>query len=883
MTAADIPDLDTLAGTCAFVAEARRRWPDMDIDPDTPPALGREALPPDWHQAPQAALARLRQVAGCHILWRDLTGRADFEQTSRDLTTLAETCLAGALDIAATRIRDRFGVLADDTGRTPGLCILALGKLGGRELNFNSDIDLVFTYAGSGHADGPRRLEAREYLGQVGRELVGLLDSVTAAGRVWTVDTRLRPFGEAGALVWSSGAMEQYYLTEGRAWERYALIKARPVAGDIAAGRRLLETLQPFVYKRYLDYGVFDNLRAIQADIERTAATRDSREDIKRGPGGIRELEFMVQSLQLLRGGQDRRLRHAGFLAALAACESAGLIAAADELGTAYRFLRVLENRLQGVTGRQTHRLPDDAPARERLARAMGQPGWSDLARDVADTRTRVRRQFRERLLAEPDASADHPLWPPPADDTTDAVRAAGFRDAGATLHALGETARWLEHQPLSSEARRRLDRLMPLLLDAAAAGPDPDAGLPRLLELVRTVARRSAYLALLREQPRALERTVGLFSRSPALARMLIEQPQLLDDVIDPALSPARLAPAELDAILERRWRHCLGDPERCRLELSRFHKTRLLHVGLGLLEDRLDAPAAGAELARLAECVLAAALDQAGRELAQAGRPHPPVAVIAYGNLGGSALHFDSDLDLVFLHAPEVTGADAIRRVQRALHILDTPGPAGRLYAVDTRLRPNGRSGLLVSASDAYARYQAKTAWTWEHQALTRARLVAGDPELEPGFEAARREALARPRDPAATAGEVCDMFRRLLAEHRPDPVRKTLVQLQFRIQHDLLLRAQADPGLLAPRDLPGQIRALADAGAFSRQDAQALIRLLAALAGTRMAAWLAGEAADPDPVDPADTAVLERLWAGLAPAGADACRHAPDPDTG
>lgn len=870
MTPVDIPDLDALAELSTFASEARRRWPDMALDPAATPAVKSEDLPADWRQRPQQALARFRQTAGCHILWRDLTGRADFAETCSALTRLADTCIDCALEIAEARAVERFGVLRQDDDRPLRLAVLALGKLGGGELNFNSDVDLVFTFEGTARADGRRRLEAREYLQRVARDLVMLLDEVTASGRVWIVDTRLRPFGEAGGLVWSAGAMEQYYLTEGRPWERYALVKARPVAGDIGAGQRLLRALQPFVYKRYLDYGIFESLRAIQADIEHTAAARGRADDIKRGPGGIRELEFMVQSLQLLRGGQDEPLRQRGFLEALAACGEQGLLDDTDDLAGAYRYLRILENRLQGVAGRQTHSLPDDPAQRQHLARAMAEPDWNALHRRQTDLRTQVRDRFRQRLQSEDAASAEHPLWPvAQGDETADAFAAAGYRDPCQAARVLADTARWLERQPLSGEGRRRLGRLMPLLLDALAAGPDPDAGLPRMLELIRTVARRSAYLALLREQPPALARTVEVFSRAPALAGMIIDQPQLLDDVIDPALSPAHLTPAELRDILQRRWRHNRDDPERCRMELARFHKTRLLHIGLARLEDRLDAAATGAELSRLAECILDAALEQAGREQRHSGRTGPPVAIIAYGNLGGSALHFDSDLDLVFLHAADVEGPAAIRRIQRALHILDTPGPAGRLYSIDTRLRPNGRSGLLVSAIDAYTRYQAETAWTWEHQALTRARWVGGDPDLEDPFERTRRAALVRHRNPTDTAGEIRAMYQRLIAGARPDAARSLGMKLQFTVQFLILAHAGDRPELAEPHSLPDQITALARAGLLDQADTGILIRLDADLAAARMNAWLTGAEVDPDRhVGHQDQARLEALWAELLP---------------
>ncbi|MBY6204388.1 bifunctional [glutamate--ammonia ligase]-adenylyl-L-tyrosine phosphorylase/[glutamate--ammonia-ligase] adenylyltransferase [Halomonas denitrificans] len=797
-------DVEAFVHASAYASEALRRWslnPDW-LDGDQP--ADDPELPLD------ARLRRKRQLESLRILWGELRGRHDVERTGSLLSALARDCLGGALDAALARVGDLHGQLPGG----PRLAVLALGKLGGDELNFNSDLDLVFAHGADGESDGRRRLPAREYLARVARELSTLMEQVTADGRAWVIDTRLRPYGQSGALVLSVDAMEQYFVSEGRAWERYAWLKAGLAAGDTAVGRQLIDRLGPFVFRRYLDYGLFDSLRDLHLEIDRKSRREDLADDVKRGPGGIRELEFLIQSLQLLRGGREPSLRTPGFLPALRAARDLRLLDPdeADSLGDCYRFLRALENRLQAVTGRQTHELPERPEARTALATLMGAEGWPALVERLDAVRRIVRTSFQARFeRPEPAApgastgrgrgsseagSSSAPTMPwPPGDDLEQRLASLGFAVPDVAAAALSRLARRLERRPLSAEARRRLDRLMPRLLEKTLEPEDPDTGFEDLLELVETIARRSAYLSLLHERPRTLERTVRVFRLSGRVAHWVIGAPQLLDDLLDP-INGFDLP--EAPKVLP-------DDPESTLDALARYRQAGFVRTALGQLDDALDRRTARQQLTRLAESVLDAV---ARLTLAEPDR----VAMIGYGNLGAGELHYSSDLDLVFLHP---AGDPPLRGIQRLINALQLPLPGGKLYPVDTRLRPNGNAGLLVTAMDRFEAYQSDQAWTWEHQALIRARAVRGPDDLVDRFDRLRRDVLCRPRDHDRTRDEIVRMRRRQMAQRTETPVKRVLGHVQFIAEYGILTRAADEPGLIDARETGEQLRALGETG--------------------------------------------------------------------
>jgi glutamate-ammonia-ligase adenylyltransferase len=837
MNKADL-DADAFVELSGYAREVLRHW----------------KLVPDWLNGDQPAddpelaielrLRRLRQLEALRIQWQEIAGRFDVEETGKRLSNLACRCLELALGAAESSVAERHGILMDASGRRAHLAVLALGKLGGDELNFNSDLDLVFCHEAVGESDGRRALGPRDYFGRVVRELARMMEEVTAYGRVWVIDTRLRPFGQAGAMVWSVSAMEQYFLNEGRAWERYAWLKARAVAGDLEVGKDLLARIAPFVFRRYLDYGLFDSLRSLHADIEQRSLRDDLRGDIKRGPGGIRELEFLIQSLQLLRGGREPGLRTTGFLPALRAARERGLLEVdeVDDMDSAYRFLRALENRLQVVTGRQTHELPDAADGRDALARLMADRDRASLAERTRRVRDRVRALFRARF--ESRAQRQHPEsspWPP--DDQLEMrLAAAGFGDIDSVAAALRRLHQRLGRRPLSSEARQRLDRLMPELLEEAARHPSPETGFADLLSLIETVARRSAYLALLYERPATLARCIRVFHDSERLAHWITASPQLLDDLLAPDRNPELPSLPGLQP----------DDSEHNLNALGRYRQAGFVRTALGQLEGVLDRPVARERLTRLAETVL--------ERIAEMFLPRDAsIAIIGYGNLGAGELHYTSDLDLVFLHDH---GEAPLRSVQRMINALQLPLHGGKLYEVDTRLRPNGNAGMLVSSMDSFADYQDEYAWTWEHQALIRARCVFGPAPIRERFEHIRRDVLARSRPQQRVRVELAAMRRRQLEQRRESPVKRVLGDIQFIAELGVLLNAEAHPGLLDARATSDQLDRLIECGWLEAASGGELAEVFREAASLRDRLFL--ERACSEVLPPESVNAVRRVWA-------------------
>ena len=822
---------------------------------------------PEDEAAALAALRRFRHAEALRLVFRDVNGLDDLAETLSATTVLYEALLGAALEWSERALAARFGQARDAQGEPQRLVVVGFGKLGGGELNFSSDIDLVLAYPHGGHSDGARPLDNSEYFVRLGRQLVRLLNEPTVDGICARVDLRLRPFGNAGRLALSFAAMEQYYQSEGRDWERYAWIKARPVAGDRLAGKRLQELLRPFVYRKYLDYTAFAGLREMKALIDAEVARKDLADNLKLGPGGIREIEFIVQLVQLIRGGREPSLRVRGLLPALAACEARGHIPAAraKALREAYAFLRRLENRVQMLRDAQTHDIPDDALGRERIARGLGYADWAPLAAELARHRAVVSEEFAAVLMPQGGRSAgaavaDAALWQRVCAESLDAaaLEASGFVPGGEAAEALLKLPQAATVRAMSPRSRERLDRLMPQLLAAARASAAPVPCLLRLCRLVQAVARRSSYLALLEEQPAARARLAKLFAGSAFLAERVIAQPLLLDDVLDPRIDQLPLKRADIGAEIAR----VLGtlDEREAEAELERLNELKsslAFRLGLAFSDGRADAVATARRLAALAESVVGAVLALAERELAaQHGRlpgEGSGFAVLGYGSLGGEELGFASDLDLVFVYdgARAAAGSDGARPLegsrwyqrlaQRVLNWLTVLTRAGRLYEVDARLRPDGSKGLLVSSLDAFVAYQRGRAWTWEHQALLRARPVAGDAALQAALAQVRRGVLAAPRERAAVFAEVGGMRRRWCAERDRSNARELdlkqgagmLLDIEFALQGLVLAHAAERPALLATTANAALIEACRAAGlldpAQARQLAEAHAELL------------------------------------------------------
>ena len=835
--------------------------------PDSEGALARRAAEALAGVEDEAGLARalraLRRREMLRIAWRDLAGWAPLQETLNDLSLLAEVCLDHALAALDGWLERVHGPPLGVSGQRQHLVVLGMGKLGARELNFSSDIDLIFAYPEGGETAGPRVLSNAEYFARLGQALIRAMDQVTADGFVFRVDMRLRPFGQSGPLAASFDGMEQYYQAQGRDWERYALIKARPVAGDRAAGDRLLQILAPFVYRRYLDYGAFDALREMKALIDREMRLRGRERDIKLGPGGIREIEFIAQTFQLVRGGREPRLQRRELLRVLETLGDLGLLdpAAVADLADAYRLLRRVENHLQAMDDRQTHALPADPESRLRLAWGLGHESWETLAAEIDAARARVQEVYGSLFSAPGEAegaTCTEALWRGTLgqEPALACLRERGLADPERGLELLVALRDGARVRAMGARGRGHLGRLIPAVLERLRDCTRPDDCLQRVLGVIENIVGRSAYLALLVENPGALDQLLRLCDASPWIAGLLGRHPVLLDELLDPRALTLPLDREALRRQLRREMASIPADDLERRMDaLRRFRQAQVLRVAAADVARIYPLMVVSDHLTAIAEVVLEEVLAMAWNDLvARHGAPHcidggtlrpAGLGIVAYGKLGGIELGYGSDLDLVFLHDSrgEARHTDGERPVdnavffarlgQRIIHILSTHTPAGILYEVDMRLRPSGASGLLVSSIDAFAAYQREQAWTWEHQALVRARPVAGEARLAEAFRAIREEVLTRPRDEDALRREVADMRRRMreqLADR--DPAHFDLKQgaggiadIEFLVQFAVLAHAARAPALIEFTDNIRQLRALADHDVLDRERAARL----------------------------------------------------------
>ncbi|MFO1406321.1 MAG: bifunctional [glutamate--ammonia ligase]-adenylyl-L-tyrosine phosphorylase/[glutamate--ammonia-ligase] adenylyltransferase [Steroidobacteraceae bacterium] len=758
--------LGWLAGDGRIAGPATPEWLRDGVDPADP-------CPDDAAWMDHLRRYRRRHLA--RIAWRDIAGLADVPTVLAELSMLADACIAAALRRAEAGLAARYGVPRGADGRPLELMVLAMGKLGGGELNFSSDIDLVFLFPEHGETDGARPLEHEEYYTRVSRRVAQLLGTVTAEGFVYRVDLRLRPFGESGPQVVSFDAFEDYLQQHGRDWERYAYVKARAVCGAERYGELRRNVLRPFVYRRYLDFRVFESLREMKSLIAREVERRELSGNVKLGPGGIREIEFIVQAYQLIRGGSDPRLQTASILEALPLLAGQKLMPAGvvEELRESYLFLRRLENRLQQRNDEQTHDLPQDPLERARLALGMDAAGWDELAATIAAHRSRVGAHFR-RVLFDADAPADASagasadLLLEGDDDSARraGLAALGLADAAEVAAGLGRLRESAYYRRLDDAGRRRLQALLPRLLrELAAASPAGGAAaFARLLHVLERIGGRTVYLALLNENPIARRRLVEICAHSKFLSDQVAAFPLLLDELLDERLFEEAPDRAGFERDLRARMDGGdAADPERQVELLRQFQRAAVFRVAVPDLTGRMPVMKVSDRLTDVAELIVAEALALSWQQIAarhgvprcgpdEAHLRDGAIVVVAYGKFGGIELGYGSDLDLVFLHdsAGEVqrtsgpavvdNGVFYLRLVQRLVHLLTMHSAAGRLYEVDTRLRPSGKGGLLVQSLEGFEAYQRTEAWTWEHQALLRARAVAGPADLRGRFESAR-----------------------------------------------------------------------------------------------------------------------------------------------
>jgi len=731
-------------------------------------------------------LRRLRERVMVRLAHRDLNGLAPLGEVFATMTALADECIAAA-------------ALACD----PGLVVAALGKLGGEELNVSSDVDLVFLHeAGEG---------AAERFALAGRAAIALLSEPTGDGIAFRVDMRLRPFGDGGPLVSSFGFLEEYFIGHARPWERYAWLKARVVTGP---GEALAALVEPFVYRRYLDFGMLEQLRELHARIFETAIRRRKADDIKVGAGGIREIEFAVQLIQMVRGGRDPGLRMTSTRGALAALAARGLLepGRAARLGAAYDFLRRLEHRLQYYDDQQTQALPRDDAHRAAIAEAMDFPGWDALAREIERHREAVQEAFGA-LFESHEAPADSaklaawlldPQAPPDPEGLAEDLAAMGLAEAPAIARRLIEFTRSARYRKLSERTRGRVEKLLPRIVTVAAAEGGGEKTAAGLLAILEAIDGRESYYALLSEYPVVLERAAHLAARSLWAARLLARHPILLDELTRTAASFTTTDWAAEREALSRECAALEGDLERLLDHLRHYKQRQVLRLTLADLEGELPVMALSDELSALADTILAVTMESAARTL-QIATPVPGFCIVGYGKLGGKELGYASDLDIVFLYDESTAPApDRLARLaQRVSSWLTSHTAAGVLYETDLRLRPDGASGLLVSSLAAFRDYQLRRAWTWEHQALTRTRFVAGDAAPGSRFEAVRDEILAQPRERPKLLADIAAMRAKMRAEHRGrgqdlKHVDGGIIDLEFAVQAIVLAEGPRHPRL-------------------------------------------------------------------------------------
>ncbi|WP_244847920.1 bifunctional [glutamate--ammonia ligase]-adenylyl-L-tyrosine phosphorylase/[glutamate--ammonia-ligase] adenylyltransferase [Caballeronia sp. SL2Y3] len=844
-----------------------REWIEARLDAHCARASSNGALD---EAALKTALRRLRVDVFCTVMERDLRGAADVAEVTGAMTDLAEVTIQRALAVLTADLETLFGEPRGPNGERLTLGVVGMGKLGGRELNASSDIDLIFVYEDDGETAGGTRapLATQEFFTRLGRRLIGALAEITQDGYLFRVDMRLRPNGDSGPLVCSLGMLEEYFYVQGREWERYAWIKARLVSErESESAQRLAKQLDaiatPFVYRRYLDYGVIAAIRSLHQQIRQEARRRasmrpDKADDIKLGRGGIREIEFSAQVFQLIRGGQAADFRIRPTLAVLERAAANGLIAphVRHALTEAYLFLRTVEHRLQYRNDAQTHAMPVADEERALLASSLGFADYAALMKKLDAHREFVEQQF-DAIFADKvsgehgcgvaEDSAASWIWSgaladeSAQDELTARLMELGFADPAPVLARLTGVWNSSRYAGLPEQSRGRFDIVVQRALEAvqsidAARRVDTIA---RLFDLLEATAKRGAYLALLTEYPAALDRVLSVLSGSRWAAGYLIRHPQLLDELLDDEAISSPFDWPEFRRALNARLA-AAEDAEHQMDLLRHAHQAEVFRILLLDLAGRLTVEHVSDRLSELADAVLDVTVETVWKQFPKRHRETPRFSVIAYGKLGGKELGYASDLDLIFLYDdPDDAASDIYAMFARRLITwLTAATGAGTLFDVDLRLRPNGESGLLVTSLDSFRRYQlregdaANTAWVWEHQALSRARFSAGDADIGAQFEAIRADVLVMERDAAALALEIVAMRERVAAGHpnRSDLFdlkhdRGGMVDIEFIVQYWVLLHTRTHRAFLRNAGNITLLKIAAQSGLISEPDAETI----------------------------------------------------------
>ncbi len=811
-------------------------------------------------------LRLFRRRVMVRIAWAQALSLISTESSLQQLSHLAETLIVAARDWLYDACCREWGTPCNADGKPQPLLILGMGKLGGGELNFSSDIDLIFAWPEHGSTQGGRReLDNAQFFTRMGQRLIKALDQPTMDGFVYRVDMRLRPFGESGPLVLSFAALEDYYQEQGRDWERYAMVKAR-IMGDREGVYvdELRATLRPFVFRRYIDFSVIQSLRNMKGMIAREVRRRGLKDNIKLGAGGIREIEFIVQVFQLIRGGREPSLQGRALLPTLESIDALHLLpeSEAQLLHDAYLFLRRLENLLQSINDEQTQTLPQDDLNRARLAWGMGFADWDALTQALDAHMANVRQIFNALIGDDEETSADEQLsehwrelWQDALqeDDTTPVLTHLTDSDRNQVLALIADFRKELDKRTIGPRGRQVLDSLMPHLLSNVCSREDAPVPLARIMPLLTGIVTRTTYLELLSEFPGALKHLIRLCAASPMVASQLARYPLLLDELLDPN---TLYQPTATDAYRDELRQYLLRVPEEDeeqQLEaLRQFKQAQLLRVAAADIAGTLPVMKVSDHLTWLAEAMIDAVVQQAWVQMvARFGQPRHLAerqgrgfAVVGYGKLGGWELGYSSDLDLVFLHdcpvevmtdgEREIDGRQFyLRLAQRIMHLFSTRTSSGILYEVDARLRPSGAAGMLVTTTEAFADYQHKEAWTWEHQALVRARVVYGDPQLQSQFDSIRRDVLTVSREGETLQTEVREMREKMRShlggKHRDRFDIKAdeggITDIEFITQYLVLRFAHDKPKLTRWSDNVRILELLAQNDIMDEQEALAL----------------------------------------------------------
>lgn len=767
-----------------------------------------------------SAVRIVRKQVMLKLILRDLSGLADLNEVMRAMTDLAEVCVQQAQHCLMSALQKQFGIPIGAQSQTAQqLLIIGMGKLGGGELNVSSDIDLIFSYAEDGEtsaAEGQaeiRSLSNHEFFIRLGQRLINIIHEATCDGYVFRVDMRLRPYGDSGPLVMSFAALEEYLISQGREWERYAWIKARVISPPTAstATAELMRLTHPFIFRKYLDFGAIDSMRKLHAQIRLEVQRRDRKNNIKLGPGGIREIEFTAQVFQLIRGGRDAKLRIRPTVEVLSQLAQDGHLPqqTVNDLQAAYVFLRNLEHRLQYLDDQQTQDIPETDEERTLLALGMGYADYKALLAQLDIHRTHVSHQFDEIFRAQEQDQDDATLWHDSmrAPELTQRLLELGYTQGAASAERLLQLSAGNRYQQLPESSRERVARLIPRFIKLCADRPDPDTTLSRMLALLDGIIRRSAYLSFLSEYPLALQRLCRLVSASSWAAEYLTLHPALLDELLGAREIYQPPDWLRLDAEITARLADSGEDIERQMDSLRHIQQEQIFHLLAMDLQDLLALEMLSDHLSYLADVMLRHVVTLCWANARKKHCDTPRFAIIAYGKLGGKELGYESDLDLTFIYDDEHPDApeNYARLAQRINTVLGSYTSAGRLYETDLRLRPNGASGLLVTSLAAFANYQRHHAWVWEHQALTRARFSAGDQRIGAAFETVRMELLSQPRDPVNLQNEITKMRQKMHDGHvnssdlfdiKHD--QGGMVDIEFIVQYLVLAHAHLQPRL-------------------------------------------------------------------------------------